>query len=100
MPRLTVRAQTLRHPIQPVNTLLAAAAGTVASLSAGGSGDRIGVVNLDRGSVSQSVISLVIRRAGYSARSWSSVSVFHGVALNAASVKPAGRRSLTLCASG
>lgn len=48
-----------RHPIQSVNRRLNNAAGTVGSLSAGVSVDTIGVLNLDRGTVSQSVISLV-----------------------------------------
>ncbi len=54
---LTVTAQTLHHPIQSVNTLLAYTGGTVASLSPSVSVERIRVVNL----VSQSVIRPVIR---------------------------------------
>lgn len=59
---LSLHKQSVIHS---ENTLLTNAGGTVGSLSAAVCVDSIRVVNLDRGTASQSVISLVIRGTGY-----------------------------------
>lgn len=62
---LSLHKHSVIHSENTLLTLLANAGGTVGSLSAAVCVDSIRVVNVDRGTVSQSVISLVIRGTGY-----------------------------------
>lgn len=62
---LSLHKQSVIHSENTLLTLLTNAGGTVGSLSAAVCVDSIRVVNLDRGTASQSVISLVIRGTGY-----------------------------------